>query len=105
MQDNKTGLIDKYVIFKTEGKGKPDKRMRFEYDYGSRSPHRTYSEPLWFKRSWCFVLSPEKNDAYGKASRAAMRAYADSICGTNAKLAADIHRKVFEMEKKKGETT
>ena len=47
-----------------------------------------------FKNGWCFVLSPEKKDTYGYASRQALRAYADAIKGQNPQLAADLRVKV-----------
>lgn len=37
-----------------------------------------------------FVLNPNKQDAYGKASRDAMRAYALSISSENEELALDL---------------
>lgn len=37
-----------------------------------------------------FVLSPNKSDAYGAASRKAMLAYADEIEATNPLLASDL---------------
>jgi len=96
-EHDKTGLIRKYYIFKTDGDGPPDKRMRFE-ETGDRNPHKTYSVPLWFKRTWSFVLSPEKDDAYGEASRDAMLAYANAIQPTNPQLADDMRMKVTEIE-------
>lgn len=38
-----------------------------------------------------FVLTPTKKDAYGKASRLALMAYADSIEKTNPLLRQDLH--------------
>ena len=37
-----------------------------------------------------FVLNPNKQDAYGAASRAAMRAYAEGIDAENHDLALDL---------------
>lgn len=37
-----------------------------------------------------FTLSPTKYDAYGMASREALRAYALSIAETNPRLAGDL---------------
>jgi hypothetical protein len=37
-----------------------------------------------------FVLNPTKDDVYGKASRAALMAYATAIEGTNRELAYDL---------------
>jgi hypothetical protein len=37
-----------------------------------------------------FVLKPTGDDAYAKASRSAMRKYADAIAAENADLAADL---------------
>ena len=45
-----------------------------------------------------FTLSPTKNDAYGKASREAMRAYALMIVGVNPRLARDLTSWAGEIE-------
>ncbi len=37
-----------------------------------------------------FVLNPNKMDVYGKASREAIRAYADCLEGTNQEFAEDL---------------
>ena len=47
------------------------------------------SDGLTFKY---FVLKPKGTGAYAKASQAAMRAYAESIKGTNEELSADLLR-------------
>jgi len=90
-EHNKTGLITKYVIFKTRGEGKPDKRLR---SMVSAFRNEIRYTPLWYKRTWSFVLSPEKDDAYGKASRQALMTYARVIRETNPRLADDIVRRI-----------
>ncbi len=70
IKDGETGLVDRYLIFKTE------------------------NDRLVEKLTWSFVLSPEKNDEYGRASRTAMKAYAKSIKKHNWLLADDILNKV-----------
>ena len=37
-----------------------------------------------------FVLSPDKDTTYGKASRAALAAYAEEIHASNPQLATDV---------------
>jgi len=39
-----------------------------------------------------FVLSPNKDDAYGQASREALLSYASAIEGTNPTLTSDLRR-------------
>lgn len=46
-----------------------------------------------------FVLNPNKRDAYGKASRAAMRAYADAIEEENHALFSDLTVWVLNIER------
>lgn len=63
--DNK-GLVSKYLVLKQEN-------------------------GRWMeKETPCFVLSPEKKDAYGWASCEALIAYAKSILPTNRALARDL---------------
>lgn len=45
-----------------------------------------------------FVLNPTKNDAYGKASRKAMKAYAVSIFDENEGLAKDLVQWIESLE-------
>ena len=45
-----------------------------------------------------FVLSPNKSDAYGRASRMAMKAYAKSIRRSNPVLATDLETWVKNYE-------
>lgn len=45
-----------------------------------------------------FVLNPSKKDAYGKASRKAMKAYAVSIFDENEELAKDLVRWIESLE-------
>ena len=49
-----------------------------------------------------FVLNPTKTDAYGAASRAAMDAYAESICDTNLDLAEELREWVRDLDQKQG---
>jgi len=42
-----------------------------------------------------FVLNPNKRNAYGAASRMALRTYAEEIDSTNTKLSQDIETWVF----------
>ena len=44
-----------------------------------------------------FVLNPTKRDAYGMASRKAIRAYAISIHDVNPTLAIDLHKWVDQL--------
>jgi hypothetical protein len=80
------GLIDKYIILKKSGEGEPDGTWCGVWDKSN-----TWA---WRKKTWSFVLSPEKDDAYGDASRAAMETYALVIENTNPKLAMEILAKV-----------
>ena len=51
-----------------------------------------------------FVLNPTKADAYGVASRAAIRAYAESISQENAVLCFELNNWVKKIEaEKRGE--
>lgn len=62
------GLVTKYLVFKRE-------------------------DGRWMeKETASFVLSPNKNDDYGKASQEAIIAYAKSIKGRNRELAKDLLR-------------
>lgn len=45
-----------------------------------------------------FVLNPHKKDAYGKASRKAILAYADEIAKTNALLSTDLKSWVLKIQ-------
>lgn len=44
-----------------------------------------------------FVLNPNKNDKYGKASRAALRAYAEEMDNINPELATDLYNWLDEI--------
>ena len=44
-----------------------------------------------------FVLSPNKDDAYGNASREAVLAYASTIEGINPTLTSDLRRWVHKV--------
>jgi hypothetical protein len=74
IKDGDTGLIDKYLIFKIE--------------------NQRFVEKL----TWSFVLSPEKDDEYGRASRTAMKAYAKSVKNKNYLLYCDILNRVVNAE-------
>lgn len=78
------GLLDKYVVLKCEGDGPPDLEIA--------------GVPLWRKNSWAFVLSPQKEGAYGVAARWALRAYANSIEEENPTLARDLREVVTKTE-------
>lgn len=52
-----------------------------------------------------FVLTPTKNNAFGFASRAALRHYADCIHPTDPVLAKDLDRWVDNIELTLGRTT
>lgn len=45
-----------------------------------------------------FVLNPHKNNAYGEASRDALRAYAKTILHKNHKLAKDLLAWLVDIE-------
>lgn len=49
-----------------------------------------------------FVLNPTKDDAYGHASRQAMRAYAKCIMPENEKLAEDLFQWASDAETESG---
>lgn len=51
-----------------------------------------------------FTLSPTKDDAYGRASREALRAYALLIVETNPRLAGDLTAWVGEIEVEHGKS-
>ncbi len=50
-----------------------------------------------------FVLSPTKDDAYGRASRGAIREYAWSIWDTNRELAVNLMNWVINIEETRDE--
>lgn len=62
-----TGLRQKYIVLKRDENGR-----------------------LVQKATPCFVLSPEKADAYGLASRNALREYARCIASRNMPLSRDL---------------
>ena len=98
MQDDKTGLTEKYLVLKLHGDDEEDEAdCEFTDLTGDRYPAVTEG---WYKQTWCFVLSPWKDDAYGEASRRAMEMYAESIAPKNPTLAKDIHEKLKEIGKK-----
>ena len=82
---DKQGLLGKYLVFKVEGGGAPDVLI-----VGPDGEGGTLAVGAWMKQGRCFVLSPEKDDAYGKASRAAVMVYADAIREKNPQLADDL---------------
>jgi hypothetical protein len=84
------GLVNKYLVLKLAGEGEPD------VDVVNRKGTFTEGEsrPAWCKRTWSFILSPEKDDIYGAASRAAMETYALVIENTNPKLAMEMLAKI-----------
>ena len=81
MMNDKKGLVEKYLVLKTEAKGPFDVQV-----------HGLDENALGFykKETPCFVLSPEKEDEYGAASRAALVAYATLIRKKNPYLAEDL---------------
>ncbi len=83
--DDEQGLLGKYLVFKVEGTGAPDVLV-----VGPDGDGGTLAVGAWMKRSRVFVLSPEKDDDYGAASRAAMWAYANAIREKNTQLADDL---------------
>ena len=78
------GFYDKYFVAKLRGEGEPDCYVT----YSDEPPE--VCDGLWRKRTGCFVLSYEKDDAYGDASRDAVLAYARSIHRVNRRLAWDL---------------
>jgi len=74
-------------------------------DYGLLDKYRIYkmgSNGDWIgKKTWSFVLSPEKDDAYGAASKKAMFTYANEIEKTNPMLAEDLRKKIVEIDSRK----
>lgn len=98
MQDDKTGLIEKYMVLKLQGDDAEDEADCEVCDLtADRYPSITEG---WYKNSWCFVLSPEKDDDYGEASRLAMERYAEHIAAKNPTLAKDIREKLKEIGKR-----
>jgi hypothetical protein len=95
------GLFDKYIVIKERTLDEnPEVEVRFLRQDGVRfmpgSGDLVTVGDL--KRSWCFVVSPEKDDAYGFASRRAMIQYARDIEGTNPNLARDLREKVLDIQ-------
>jgi len=87
-EHDKVGLTEKYIVLKpARDEAATDGMLRDIRGEGR-------SIPVRFKRSWCFVLSPDKDDEYGKASRAAMLSYAKAIEPTNKQLANDLADRV-----------
>jgi hypothetical protein len=96
--DDEVGLTDKYFVLKpARDEASTDGVLRM---FAERN-EKTY--PVTRKRTWSFVLSPEKNDEYGKASRAAVLAYADYIEFRNPTLANDLRDRVSRALKTIGE--
>ena len=79
------GLYGKYIILKEEGEGTKVEVYYLDGEGAIYSTRRAVA-----KRTPCFVLSPEKRDDYGEASRVAMQAYAMMIRPRNPQLADDI---------------
>ena len=79
------GLYGKYIILKEEGEGPKVEVYYLDGEGAIYSTRRAVA-----KRTPCFVLSPEKRDDYGEASRVAMQAYAMMIRPRNPQLADDI---------------
>jgi len=94
-EHDKIGLTEKYIVLKPARDDAATEGMLRDIRSGGQSTL------VRFKRTWCFVLSPEKDDEYGKASRAAMMAYADSIEGTNQRLSTDLRDRVAHILAKK----
>jgi len=83
------GLYGKYVVLKKHGTGEPDAELITAG--GPEHCRDGWDEKnLWLKKTRCFVLSPEKDDVYGEASRAALVAYANVIEKTNTALHIDL---------------
>jgi uncharacterized caspase-like protein len=87
------GLYGKYFVLKGEGDGSPDAEVALLDATGRALVFKAYQ-----KKTWCFVLSPEKKDDYGMASRVALAAYAYAIRERNPKLADDLIEKLAKCE-------
>lgn len=88
------GLYAKYVVLKHKGHGNPDVQAQGIYgskDFGCKN--------LWLKDTRGFVLSPEKDDDYGHASRMALITYAKNIKKGNLSLYNDILDWLGELER------
>jgi len=94
MQNDKTGLTEKYIVLKKQGEGEPTASLRYNMNLDSVRDTKGNGIMAWPKRTWSFVLSPEKDDDYGVASRIAMREYASQIAYRNPQLAADIEARL-----------
>jgi len=75
------GFYEKYIVLKPGSREDHDGVLHFFEDF-DRFVNR--------KTTPCFVLSPEKRDEYGNASRVALEAYAMVIEKQNPALAKDL---------------
>jgi hypothetical protein len=82
------GLYGKYIVLKPEPFPGVETTHRVTFCPGEGCEDEIVYANL--KKTPCFVLSPEKRDDYGEASRMAMQMYAMMIRHRNPQLADDI---------------
>ena len=87
MMNDKKGLVEKYIVLKTQGKGPFTAEVILKAGGPEEEVH---GKGAYMKTTPCFVLSPEKDDDYGAASRSALVAYATLIRKRNPYLAEDL---------------
>lgn len=98
--ENNGGLKEKYIVLKPCETGEAEVMISDVVSVSATTTILKGSQQYARrKRSWSFVLSPEKNDAYGAASREAMRVYARKIMKTNRELGRDLLATVNGIEK------
>lgn len=90
MEHDEHGLDDKYLIFRKAGDTTDDPSVMTIMVINREGEGTKFKgRPVSTQK---FVLSPEKDDDYGIASRVAIRAYASSIQHRNMKLADDLRQ-------------
>jgi len=96
MEHDKEGLLDKYLIFRRAEEGVDDPSVMTIMVIDREGEGRKFKgRPV---NTHKFVLSPDKNDDYGNASRRALEAYAIQIEARNPKLADDLRQWVEMIE-------
>lgn len=89
------GLYWKYIVLKQATVDDHDASITYK-DFGDVDTRSVFYGKR--KKTLCFVLSPEKRDRYGFASRAALLAYAEQIAEVNEKLSDDLIAWVVKIE-------
>jgi hypothetical protein len=90
MEHDQHGLLDKYLVFRRVEEGTDDPSVVTIMVIDREGEGKKFKgRPVRTKK---FILSPEKVDDYGYASREAIRTYANEIENRNPKLADDLRR-------------